>query len=267
MIDTDGFTALDFELLDDDTILRVTIDHPTSDLNAVDEALHHDFARLFRLLRDDTALRAVILTGRGRAFCAGGDFGWFEELRSTEALAALRRDARSMIWDLLDVEVPIVAAINGHAMGLGASIALLCDVVLASEGALIGDPHVTVGLVAGDGGAVIWPLAVGPALAKEYLLTGDPLPADEAHRIGLINHVLPASDLPERALAIARRIAANPPLAVRWTKAAVNKTVRAQMEVAFDYSTALELATFASADHAEAVRARIEHRTPTFEGR
>jgi enoyl-CoA hydratase len=129
----------------------------------------------------------VLLTGRGRAFSAGGDFAWFPTLRETERLERLRRDAKQMIWDLLDVEVPIIAALNGHAMGLGASIALLCDVIFMAEDATIGDPHVRVGLVAGDGGAVIWPLLLGPARAKQYLLTGDALKAEEAERIGLVN--------------------------------------------------------------------------------
>jgi enoyl-CoA hydratase len=171
-----------------------------------------------------------------------------------------------MIWDLLDVEVPIVCALGGHAMGLGASIALLCDVVVAAEGVRIGDPHVKVGLVAGDGGVAIWPLAVGPALAKEALLTGDALPAERALAIGLINHVVPPEELMPVARAIAQRIAANPPLAVRYTKAAVNQQIKAALTSGFETAAALELATFLSDDHAEAVAATVEKRTPRFEG-
>ncbi len=261
----DGYRCVRFER--DDSVLIVTIDHPGSELNAVDEALHGELARLFADLRAARAARVIILRGEGRAFCAGGDFGWFPKLRSVEALAELRDAARSMIWDLLDVEVPIVAALGGHAMGLGASIALLCDVVVAAEGVRIGDPHVKVGLVAGDGGVVIWPLAAGPALAKEALLTGDPLTAERAAAIGLVNHVVPADELDATARRIADRIAANPPLAVRFTKAAVNQQLKATMVGAFESAAALELATFLSADHAEAVAAATEHREPRFEGR
>jgi enoyl-CoA hydratase len=259
------FTTLRLERVRD--VLRVTIDHPTSELNAVDEALHHDLTALFAGLRRETEARAVLLTGRGKAFSAGGDFKWFPKLREPGRMEALRRDAKQLIWDLLDVELPIVAAVNGHAMGLGASIALLCDVILMADTATIGDPHVKVGIVAGDGGVAIWPLAVGPARAKRYLLTGDPLGAVEAERIGLVNRVVPAAALDDEAMAFAERLAAGAPLALRYTKLAVNKLVKDALNVAFDTSTALELVTFQSEDHQEALAAIREKRAPVFKGR
>jgi len=259
------FDTLTLERVGD--VLRVTIAHPTSALNAVDERLHADLTALFARLRRETEARAVVITGRGRAFSAGGDFAWFPELRDMTKLDALRRDAKQLIWDLLDVELPIVAAVNGHAMGLGASIALLCDVILMADTATIGDPHVKVGIVAGDGGVAIWPLAVGPARAKQYLLTGDPLSADEAERIGLVNRVVPAAALADEAMAFAARLAAGAPLAVRYTKLAVNKLVKDALNVAFDTSTALELVTFQSDDHREALQALKEKRPPRFTGR
>jgi enoyl-CoA hydratase len=248
-------------------VLRVTIAHPTSELNAVDERLHSDLTALFAMLRREDQARAVVLTGRGRAFSAGGDFAWFPQLRDIARLDALRRDAKQLIWDLLDVELPIVAAVNGHAMGLGASIALLCDVILMADTATIGDPHVKVGIVAGDGGVAIWPLAIGPARAKQYLLTGDPLSAVEAERIGLVNRVVPAASLADEAMAFATRLAAGAPLAVRYTKLAVNKLVKNALNIAFDTSTALELVTFQSDDHREALAAIREKRPPKFKGR
>src|ERR1051325_4200912 len=172
---SEDFQTLQLERIED--VLKITIAHPRNEMNAVDEQLHHDLAALFAGLRRETEARAVLLTGRGKCFSAGGDFAWFPRLRETGRLDALRRDAKQLIWDLLDVELPIVAAVNGHAMGLGASIALLCDTIFMADTAPIGDPHVRVGIVAGDGGVVIWPLAVGPARAKRYLLTGDPLAA------------------------------------------------------------------------------------------
>jgi len=248
-------------------VLRVTIAHPTSALNAVDEALHHDLTQLFADLRRERDARAVVLTGQGRAFSAGGDFAWFPQLREPGRMEALRQDAKQLIWDLVDVELPIVAALNGPAMGLGASIALLCDVVFMADTATIGDPHVKVGIVAGDGGAAIWPLLVGPARAKQYLLTGDPLSAAEAERIGLVNRVVPAAELDREAMAFAARLAAGAPLAVRYTKLAVNKLVKDALNVAFDTSTALELVTFQSEDHQEALAAIREKRPPVFKGR
>jgi enoyl-CoA hydratase len=259
------YTTLRAERVGD--VLKVTIAHPTSPVNAVDEALHHDLTRLFADLRRERDARAVVLTGQGRAFSAGGDFAWFPTLQEPARMEALRQDAKQLIWDLVDVEVPIVAAVNGPAMGLGASIALLCDVIFMADTATIGDPHVKVGIVAGDGGAVIWPLLVGPARAKQYLLTGDPVSAAEAERIGLVNRVVPAADLDREAMAFAARLAAGAPLAVRYTKLAVNKLVKDALNVAFDASTALELVTFRSEDHQEALAALREKRPPAFKGR
>ena len=248
-------------------VLRVTIAHPTSPVNAVDDALHRDLTQLFADLRRERDARAIVLTGQGRAFSAGGDFAWFPQLREPGRMEALRQDAKQLIWDLVDVELPIVAAVNGPAMGLGASIALLCDVIFMADTATIGDPHVKVGIVAGDGGAAIWPLLVGPARAKQYLLTGDPLSAAEAERIGLVNRVVPAAELDREAMAFAARLAAGAPLAVRYTKLAVNKLVKDALNVAFDTSTALELVTFQSEDHQEALAAIREKRPPVFKGR
>jgi len=265
VIDPRNYESIGFERLDGD-VLRVTIASPRSPLNAVDEGLHDDLARLFSDLRTEDQARAVLLTARGRAFCAGGDYGWLSELDDTARLDRLRRAGKQLIWDLLDVEVPIVCALNGAAIGLGASIALLCDVIFAADTATIGDPHVRVGIVAGDGGTAIWPLAVGPARAKQYLLTGDTLGAAEAERIGLINRVVAGTDLEAESLAFARRLAAGAPLAIRYTKQAVNKLVKDALNVAFDFSTGLELFTFKTDDHREAMAALREKRPPKFKG-
>jgi len=260
-----GFPTL--RLARDGDVLVVTIDRPDSALNAVNAALHEDLTRLFRELKLETEARAVLLTGKARAFSAGGDFAWFPSLQDPAAMEALRRDAKQLIWDLLDVEIPIVAAVGGHAMGLGASIALLCDVIFMADTATIGDPHVRVGIVAGDGGTAIWPLAIGPALAKQYLLTGDPVTAADAERMGLVNRCVPEADLMNEAMAFARRLAAGAPLAVRYTKLAVNKLVKDALNISFDAATALELVTFRSEDHAEALAALREKRRPVFRGR
>lgn len=265
VLDRGDFQAIRFERLDD--VLRVTIAHPTSPLNAVDGLLHEELARLTRGLKRERDARAIVLTGAGRAFSAGGSFDWFPELDDTAKRDALRADAKQLIWDLLDVELPIVAAVNGPAIGLGATLVLLCDVILMADTATIADPHVRVGLVAGDGGTAIWPLLVGPARAKQYLLTGDPLGAVEAERIGLVNRVVPAAALADEALAFARRLAAGAPLAVRYTKQSVNVLVKQALASAFDTATALEIVTFASEDHQEALAALRAKRAPRFAGR
>ncbi|HUO46604.1 MAG TPA: enoyl-CoA hydratase/isomerase family protein [Acidimicrobiia bacterium] len=264
-IDHSSFQALRVERFDE--VLRVTISHPTSPVNAVDDLLHGELTSLFSLLRRERSARAVVLTGAGRAFSAGGDFGWFPSLQSVERLHELRADAKQLIWDLVDIELPIVAAINGSAIGLGATIALLCDLIIASDAATFADPHVRVGIVAGDGGTAIWPLLVGPARAKEYLLSGDPLTSQEAERIGLINRVVAATELEEAALEAARRLAALPPLAVQYTKAAINKLVKEALNLSFDFAAGHELVTFLSEDHKEALAALADKREPRFRGR
>ncbi|HEY3428010.1 MAG TPA: enoyl-CoA hydratase-related protein [Acidimicrobiia bacterium] len=263
-LDGAGFKSIRIERADQ--VLVATIARPDSPLNAVDAVLHHELATLFRLLRRERQARAVLLTGEGSAFCAGGDFSWFPTLRSTERLVELRRDAKQMIWDLVDLELPLVVAINGPAVGLGATIALLGDVIFIAEGAHVADPHVRVGIVAGDGGTAIWPLLVGPARAKQYLLTGDPVPAQEAERIGLVNRVVPAAELMTEAMAMASRLAEGAPLAIQYTKVAVNQLVKQALQAAFDYATGHELVTFMTKDHEEALAAMAEKRKPRFSG-
>lgn len=264
-LDPESFRAIRLER--EGAVLVATLDHPESELNAVDALLHEELVRLFAGLRREREARAVLLTGAGRAFSAGGDFGWFDELGDLGAVEALRRDARQLVWDLLDVEIPVVAAVGGPAVGLGASLALLCDAIFMAESASLADPHVRVGLVAGDGGTVIWPLVLGPARAKRYLLTGDPVSAAEAERLGLVNAVVPDARLREDALAFAARLAEGAPLAVRYTKLAINQWLKATATVAFDTATALEIVTFRSEDHREALRAVREKRKPRFQGR
>ena len=184
----------------DGDVLIVTIDHPDSALNAVDARLHRELGELFRTLKQESTARAIVLTATGKAFSAGGDMAWFPKLRTTDATHALRREGKQLIWDQLDVEVPIVCGLNGSAVGLGASIALLCDVIVMADDAKLIDPHVLVGLVAGDGGAAIWPLLLGPLAAKRHLMLGDPLTAAEAVRLGVAVESCPAADVaPGRA--------------------------------------------------------------------
>jgi len=251
----------------DGDVLIATLDRPDSALNAVDGQMHHDLTRLFADLKAEESARAVLLTGSGNVFSAGGDFNWFPDMQDEAKLAALHEDARSLIYDLLDVDLPIVAALNGPAVGLGASIALLCDVVVMAEDSMISDPHVRMGIVAGDGGTVAWPMALGPMLAKRFLLTGDPVTASEAFRLGLAAMVVPSDELLPAALGHAHRLAAGAPLAVQYTKRAINAWIKQVAATSFDLATSLEIDTFRSADHQEALAAWRQKRPPQFEGR
>lgn len=257
--------------LDGVETLEVIIDRPGTSpqerMNAVDETLHVELARLFAALRREQSARAVLLTGHGDAFSAGGDFTWFPTLQDRTALERVRIDAKQLIYDLLDLHLPLVCAVTGHAMGLGATIALLCDTIFMAGSATIGDPHVRVGIAAGDGGTIAWPLAVGPARAKQYLLTGDPVTASEAERIGLVNFVVEDALVRDEALAFAQRLAAGAPLAIQATKTAVNAWMKASAIQAFDQAAAFEIGTFGTADHREALAAMAERRPPRFEGR
>lgn len=248
-------------------ILKIIIDSPES-RNAVDDALHTDLARVFYEVNDDADTDVVILTGVGRWFCAGGDMTWFQELiDEPQRWHHMIVDAKRIIDSLLALEKPIIARVNGAAAGLGASIALLCDMVVAADTALIGDPHVKMGLVAGDGGAIIWPQLVGFARAKEMLLTGRMLSAKEAESIGLINYAVPADELDAKTDALANELAMGATLAIRWTKTVMNLELRRISDLLTDAALAYETQTNRSEDHQEAVRAFVEKRQPRFTGR
>lgn len=234
-------------------VLTVKLSRPQA-LNAVSGAMHTELSRVFAEIAADQTVDAVVLTGEGRAFSAGGDLEWFRNITG-EQLDLLFVEARKIIVDLVDLPQPIIAAVNGVAAGLGATLALFCDVVYAAEGARIADPHVRIGVTAGDGGAAIWPLLVGPARAKEYLMTGDALSATEAERIGLVNKVLPANEVLPAAQALALRLAGGSRLAVRSTKLSVNKLVRDAVNLVLDASLALEKECFSTPYHKQAIEA------------
>ncbi len=174
------------------------------------------------------------------------------------------REGRQIVYSLIDCEKPIIAKLNGHATGLGATIALLCDIIYAAEDAKIGDPHVSVGFVAGDGGAVIWPQLIGYARAKEFLLTGDLMTAAEAAQIGLINHAVGADELNACVDKLADRLAMGATMAIRWTKMSINIGLRQLAQTMMDASLAYEALSNTSEDHQEAVNAFRERRSPTF---
>lgn len=245
-------------------VLEVTLNRPEK-LNATDAVLHTELARLFTDITNDPDSDIVVLTGAGRAFSAGGDVAWMQEAIDEPArFEQTMREARQIVFGLIDCEKPVIAKLNGHATGLGATIALFCDVIFAAEHARIGDPHVSIGFVAGDGGAVIWPQLIGYARAKEYLLTGDLMTAAEAAGMGLINHAVPAGELDARVDAFADRLANGATRAIRWTKMSVNIGLRDLAAKMMDASLAYEALSNIDPDHQEAVSAFAEKRPPVF---
>jgi enoyl-CoA hydratase len=242
----------------------ITSDHP---VNGVDEQMHTELALVFNCLQRDTDSDIIILTAKGRAFCAGGDFDWFEEqINHPERFRAIGWDAKQIVTTLLNMEKPILCRLNGAAAGLGATIALLCDIIIADETAKIGDPHVKVGLVAGDGGALIWPQLIGFAKAKELLMTGDLLSAKEAERLGLINYAVPAAELDAKVAELVSKLQSNPKWAVRWTKTTANIPLRALAAQLMDASIGWESASNYTNDRREAVAAFKEKRAPKLTG-
>jgi enoyl-CoA hydratase/carnithine racemase len=224
----------------DGPVAVVTLNRP-SHLNAFDDALHHAFSRFWVDLDDDLDVRAVVLTGAGKAFCAGGSIDDFELFRiDLRARAKIMRSARRLVDEMLNVRVPVVAAVNGAAIGLGCTLATLCDIVFLADTARMADPHVTVALVAGDGGAVTWPHMTSMLKVKQYLLTGDPVPPAEAVAIGLANFVVPADEIMARATTFAHRLAALPPQAVQDTKSVLNQQLRLSAVAALGYGLAAE---------------------------
>jgi enoyl-CoA hydratase len=216
-------------------------------LNATNHELHRGLAGLFPQIDADHEARAVVLTGNGKAFSAGGDFTYLDELardgdRRQETLA----HGRQIVTGMVGCRVPIVAAVNGAAVGLGCSLVALSDIVYMAESTHLADPHVLMGLVAADGGPVTWPLLMSLQLANEYALTGDRIPARRAAEIGLVNHVCPDDEVLEQAMACANRIAKLPRGAVEDTKRILNLHLERAVLATLDYALAAEDRSFLS---------------------
>jgi len=258
----DDYENLEVTLADD--VLTVAFDRPDR-LNAVNDPLHAELADVFRAAYDVEDARVVVLTGNGDAFSAGGDIGWMQDnVDDPENFQKTMREGEEIIESVVNLEKPVVAKVNGDATGLGATLALFCDIVLMSEDARIGDPHVKVALVAGDGGAVIWPLLTSLNKAKELLMTGDLVSAEEAHDLGLVNHVVPADDLDARTDEMVAKLASGPQPAIQYTKKTLNAWLELGTNLALTQGLALEGVGQQHPDHQEAVDAFLEERRPNF---
>ena len=238
----------------DGPIRVVTMNNPDG-RNAFIDPLHEAMRNVWYRIAQDHDARVVVLTGAGSAFCAGGNVPGF--IRDYEDVAHRRqsiRDARRLVDEMLSFHLPIVAAVNGPAVGLGASVAVLCDIVLISETAYIADTHVNIGLVAGDGGAATWPFMMSMLRAKEYLFTGERIPAALAVELGLANRVVAPDDLMAEALVLARKLAAQPPQALQETKRALNAHLQQAAATVLPFALSAEAESFAT----DEIRATIE---------
>ena len=245
---SDMYDALPDALqVESDGPIRIVRLNRPDQLNATNRELHAGLAALFPLLDADEDAHVAVITGNGRAFSAGGDFTYIDELTKDDWL---RRETlihgKQIVTGMVACRVPVIAAVNGPAVGLGCSIVALSDIVFMAESAHLADPHVMVGLVAADGGPVTWPLLTSLQLAKEYALTGDRIPAERAAAIGLVNHVCPDDEVVDRALACAQRIAKLPKQATEDTKRILNMHLERAVLATLDFALTAEDRSFTS---------------------
>jgi enoyl-CoA hydratase len=224
----------------------ITLNRPDA-LNAVNDALHVGLANLWNELNEDADARVAVLTGAGRAFSAGGDFHYLDELRRDEALRTKTiKHGRDIVLGMIRCRIPIVAAVNGPAVGLGCSLAAMSDIVYMAETAHFADPHVRIGLVAADGGPLVWPMQIGFLQAKEFALTGTKITAQRALELGLANHVV-ADPLGE-AVECAKKILELPQQAVEATKRLMNMQLERSVQASLDYANLSEYVSFGTND-------------------
>jgi enoyl-CoA hydratase len=244
-------------------VLRVTMNNPAR-LNAADARMHEELAEIWRDADRDDEVRALILTGAGKAFSAGGDFDMIQNIMDDHAVRArVLREARDIVYNVINCSKPIVSAIRGPAVGAGLVCGLLADISIATPEARIIDGHTRLGVAAGDHAAIIWPLLCGMARAKYYLLLCETLTGAEAERIGVVSLLAQDAELDAKAVEIAARLADGAPTAIRWTKYALNNWLRAAGPT-FDASLALEFLGFTGPEAREGLASHREKRRPNF---
>jgi enoyl-CoA hydratase len=257
----------DYEFIDadlQDRVLTLRLNRPDS-LNAVNRKLHYELSQVFAEAALEAECDVVVLTGAGRCFSAGGDIEFLDLcIQDTRVFDAVAYEGKRIVYSMLDCEKPIVGKINGHAAGLGATLALFCDVTFVAEHARISDPHVRVGLVAGDGGAVIWPQLIGYARAKELLMTGNAVTAPDAARIGLVNYAVPAEELDSRVDAFVNQLLDGATSAIQGTKMSINVGLKQLAHSVMETSTALERLSNRSDDHRAGIQAMLRKDAPVF---
>ena len=259
----DEFTSLELDR-PEPWILRLTLNTPGK-LNAVGHEAHGHLAEIWKVIDRDDETRVVLVRGADGAFSSGGDLALVEDIaRNWETRLRVFHEARDLVYNIVDCSKPIVAAIDGPAVGAGLAVALLADVSIATPGAHIVDGHTRLGVAAGDHAVLVWPLLCGMAKAKYHLLLCEPVSGEEAERIGLVSLCVPADELEERALDIARRLATGSQAAIRHTKLALNNWLKLAGP-AFDASLAMEFLDMTGPDVVEGVAAIRERRAPKFD--
>ena len=232
------------EAPDEDGVAVVTLNRPAA-FNAANEELHGAIAAVWAGLAEQPGLRAVVLTGAGKAFSGGGDLPLLQRMVDDEALRRrIMDEANGLVRSLVSFPHPVVAAVNGPAVGLGCSLASMADLVVMAEDAYFADPHVSLGLVAGDGGALTWPLNMGLQRTKEWLLLGGRMTAQQALEYGLANRVVPGDEVVGTARELARKLAKLPPQALRETRRVLNQPLVARVEESLDDVLDVETASF-----------------------
>jgi enoyl-CoA hydratase len=243
-------------------VLRITMDN--GKFNTADAPMHGELARIWRDVDADPDINAAIITGAGAMFSAGGDFEMIKEIvRDFETRARAWREARDIVYNIINCSKPIVSAMRGVAVSAGLVCGVLADISIASKDCRVIDGHTRLGVAAGDHAAIIWPLLCGMAKARYYLLLCDQLLGAEAERIGLVSLAVDDAELDGKAVEIAARLAEGAQSAIRWTKLSLNNWLR-QAGPAFDASLALEFLGFTGADAAEGLAAHLEKRKPVF---
>lgn len=259
----DRFAHLRVDGPDEAGVIELVLDAPN--MNAVSEAAHADLADIWREFDADPAVKAVLLRGEGKGFSAGGSFDLVEKLTNDfETRSRTMREARDLVYNVIDCSKPIVSAIHGPAVGAGLVAGVLADVSVASRTAKIIDGHTRLGVAAGDHAAICWPLMCGMAKAKYYLMTCRPLTGEEAERIGLISLCVEEADLLTTAREVAQELAQGAPSAIRWTKQSLNNWYRQVAGAIFDTSLALEFYGFGGPEVREGLASHRERRKPTF---
>jgi enoyl-CoA hydratase len=244
-------------------VLRVIMNRPDK-LNAADAEMHSNLTEVWRVIDGDQSVNAVLLTGAGKAFSAGGDLDLIDQMIADfDTRMRVWKEARDMVYNVINCSKPVVAAINGVAVGAGLVLAILADVSIAARSARLIDGHTKLGVAAGDHAAIIWPLLCGMAKAKYHLLLCEPVTGEEAERIGLVSLAVPDAELQARALDIAVRLAEGAPNAIRWTKYALNNWLRAAGPI-FDASLGMEFLGFSGPELPEGAAALREKRPARF---
>ena len=265
MLKSDSYKTMTIERRDNGVAV-LTLNRPER-LNAVNGTMHTELARFSTDFANDRELRVLVITGAGRAFCAGGDFSPDDPVGANPDGADMWGEARQIVDRILECEKPIISAVNGYAMGLGATVALLADVVVVSSNTVIADTHVKMGIGAGDGGQLIWPYLIGVNRAKYYLMTGDQVRGKEALDIGLASfYVEDNAELLPKALEIADTLAAGAPQAIAASKVAINTYLRSVSTMVMPIGLRYEQQTMHSKDHREAIAAFQEKRPAKFTG-